>query len=46
MQRCWMLIAVILAAAAISVQAIARVQQRMLCWQSDVEFPVPCDHDD
>lgn len=39
-------IAILLALAAISAQATARVQATMLCWEPDIEFPVPCDGDD
>ena len=27
-------------------QSSARVQDDDLCWEPDVEFPVPCDEDD
>ena len=40
-----LLIGVILAAAAMSVEARARVQTEMLCWEADMEFPAPCDDD-
>ena len=46
MRLSWLLIAVILATAAISVEARARVQTKMLCHEPDIEFPVPCDDDD
>ena len=42
----WILIAAVMAVAAISAQATARVQLKILCWEPDIEFPVPCDDDD
>ena len=27
-------------------QAQARIQDAILCWEPDIEFPVPCDDDD
>jgi len=42
----WLLIAAIVALAAVSVQARARVQAHMLCLDPDMEFPVACDDDD
>ena len=26
--------------------AQARIQDEILCWEPDIEFPVPCDDDD
>ena len=46
MRLSWLLIGVILATAAMSVETGARVQTEMLCWEPDIEFPVPCDEDD
>ena len=46
MRLSWLLIAVVIAVVAISAQANARVQLKMLCWEPDIEFPVPCDNDD
>jgi hypothetical protein len=45
MRLSWLLIAVAIAVVAISAQAKARVQLKMLCWEPDIEFPVPCDDD-
>jgi len=39
-------IAAVIAVIAISAQAKARVQTHMLCWEPDIEFPVPCDEYD
>jgi hypothetical protein len=46
MRLSWLLLGIILLTAAISVEARARVQTEMLCWDSDIEFPIPCDDDD
>ncbi len=46
MRLSWLLIAAVLAVAAMSVQASARLQSHILCWEPDIEFPVPCDDDD
>jgi hypothetical protein len=46
MRLSWLLIALVIAVVAISAQAKARVQLQMLCWEPDIEFPVPCDDDD
>jgi uncharacterized integral membrane protein len=41
-----LLVAVLLALAAVTVHATARVQVKMLCWDPDMEFPVACDDND
>ncbi len=41
-----LLVAVLLALAAVTVHATARVQIKMLCWEPDMEFPVACDDND
>ncbi len=41
-----LLVAVLLALAAVTVHATARVQIKMLCWDPDMEFPVACDDTD
>jgi hypothetical protein len=41
-----LIVAVLLALAAVTVHATARVQLKMLCWEPDIEFPVPCDDED
>ena len=41
-----LLVAVLLALAAVTVHATARVQIKMLCWDPDMEFPVACDDND
>jgi hypothetical protein len=46
MRLSWLLVAAAVAIVAISAQARARVQTHMLCWEPDIEFPVPCDEDD
>ena len=46
MRLSWLLIVAVIAAAAISAPAKGRVQLKMLCWEPDIEFPVPCDDDD
>ena len=46
MRLSWLLIAVVIAVVAISAPAKARVQLKMLCWEPDIEFPVPCDDDE
>ena len=46
MRLSWLLVVAAVAIAAISAQARARVQTHMLCWEPDIEFPVPCDEDD
>ena len=46
MRLSWLLIAAVIALAAISAQAKARVQAHMLCLDPDMEFPVACDDDD
>lgn len=46
MRLSWLLVAAVIAVAALSAQAKARVQLKMLCWEPDIEFPVPCDDDD
>jgi hypothetical protein len=40
-----LLVAILLALTAVTVHAAARVQVKMLCWESDIEFPVACDDD-
>lgn len=46
MRLSWLLVAAAVAIVAISAQARARVQTHRLCWEPDIEFPVPCDEDD
>jgi hypothetical protein len=46
MRLSWLLIAAVIALAAISAQANARVQAHLLCVDPDMEFPVACDDDD
>ena len=46
MRHVWLLIAAVIAIAAISAQAKARVQTHLLCLDPDMEFPVACDDDD
>lgn len=41
-----LLVAILLALTAVTVHATARVQVKMLCWEPDIEFPVPCDDND
>jgi hypothetical protein len=46
MRLSWLLLAAVIALAAISVQAKARVQAHLLCVDPDMEFPVACDDGD
>jgi hypothetical protein len=42
---CALVIAALLVAAVLG-RAEASIQAAMLCWEPDIEFPVPCDNDD
>ena len=41
-----LLLLAIAAATAVPLPASARIQQEIVCWESDMEFPVACDPDD
>jgi hypothetical protein len=40
------IMAILLGSAAPSASVTAHVQDDMLCWEPDIEYPVPCDDDD
>jgi hypothetical protein len=41
-----MLVTAILAGALLAARLEARIQDEILCWEPDIEFPVPCDDED
>jgi hypothetical protein len=41
-----LLLLAIMAATAAALPANARIQPDIVCWESDMEFPVACDDDD
>lgn len=44
----WLLIMLtaLLVVTAWSTQLTARIQDGVVCWEPDIEFPVPCDEDE
>ena len=44
--RLVLLLLAVLAASAIPLPANARIQPDVVCWETDMEFPVACDPDD
>ncbi len=41
-----LVVAAALAVFAVLAQAQARIQPEIVCWETDIEFPVACDEDD
>jgi hypothetical protein len=41
-----LLLAATLAGSLLAAEALARIQDEILCWEPDIEFPVPCDDED
>lgn len=41
-----LIVAALMAASALASPARATIQDDMLCWEPDIEFPVPCDESD
>jgi len=44
--RIALLLLAVMAASATPMPASARIQPEIVCWDSDMEFPVACDPDD
>ncbi len=44
--RFLLLLLALVAATAVPMPANARIQPDIVCWESDIEFPVACDPDD
>jgi hypothetical protein len=44
--RLVLLLLAVTAATAIPLPASARIQPDVVCWETDMEFPVACDEDD
>ena len=44
--RLVLLLLAVMAASAVPLPASARIQPDVICWETDMEFPVACDPDD
>jgi hypothetical protein len=44
--RCFLLLLALMAAITAPPPANARIQPDIVCWESDMEFPIACDDDD
>jgi hypothetical protein len=44
--RCFLLLLAMMAATAAPLPASARIQPDIVCWESDLEFPIACDDDE
>ena len=44
--RIALLLLAVMAATATPLPALARIQPDVVCWETDMEFPIACDADD
>jgi hypothetical protein len=44
--RLALLLLAVMAATSVPMPASARIQPEVVCWESDMEFPVACDDED
>jgi hypothetical protein len=44
--RLVLLLLAVMAATAVALPASARIQPDVVCWETDMEFPVACESDD